>query len=80
MFEEIPIGVLTALTRNQIYSLPSKVCTLYTNTAGAVFQQSNDSAFASTTAVTLTEGKYEVAAAFIRATNVGGALVILKAM
>lgn len=79
MFEEIPIGVMTQLARNQIYSLPSKVCTIYTNTAGAVFQQSNDEAFGSTTAVTLVEGKYEVGAAFIRATNVGGALVILKA-
>ncbi len=75
---EIPIGVLTLLARNQIYSLPSKVCTLYTNTAGAVFQQSNDILFGSTTAVTLVQGRYEVGAAFIRATNVGGALVILK--
>jgi hypothetical protein len=79
MFEGISIGVLTQLTRNQVYALPSKVCTIYTNTAGAVFQQSNDSAFGSTTAVTPAEGKYEVGAAFIRATNVGGALVILKA-
>lgn len=78
MITEIPIGVLVSLVKDQVYALPWKVCTIYTNTAGAVFQQSNDSAFVTSTAVTLVEGRYEVGAAFIRATNVGGALVILK--
>lgn len=75
---EIPFGVLNQLDRNIVYSLPSRVGSLYTNTAGAVFQQSNDEAFVSSTPVTLVEGKHEVGAAFIRATNVGGALVTIK--
>lgn len=70
--------MLLTMTQNVVYALPAKRCKLYTNTAGATFLQSNDSAFASSSAVTLVEGAYEVSAAFIEATNAGGALVILK--
>lgn len=70
-------GPFTQMAQNIVYALPPGKCKLYTNSAGAVLQQSNDFAFASSTAVTLVEGAYDVSAAFIRATNVGGALVRL---
>ena len=76
--ECLTLGPLHTLTQNTVYCLPPVRCKLYTNSSGAVFQQSNDSAFASSTAVTLVEGAYEVSGGFIRATNVGGALIKLS--
>jgi hypothetical protein len=72
----IPLGVLITMVAAQVYSLPSKRAKLYTNTAAVTFLQSNDSTFASSSAVTLVEGAYEVDAAFI--TSDIDALVILK--
>lgn len=72
----IPLGVLFTMVGAEIYSLPSKRCKLYTNTAAAVLTQSNDPLFASSTAVTRVEGAYEVDAAFISSDV--NALVILK--
>lgn len=77
--ELLSFGPPTTLIQNIVYALPTKKAKLYTNTAAAVFQQSNDFAFATSSAVTQIEGAYEVSAAFIRVTNVGGALVTLKA-
>ncbi len=74
--ELLSIGPLITMTQNVVYALPRRRCKLYTNTAGATFQQSNDSTFASSTAVTLVEGGYEVSATFIRSTA-GDALVSL---
>ncbi len=73
----IPLGVLFTMVAATVYALPSKRCKLYTNTAAVTFLQSNDSAFVSSTAVTLVEGAYETDAAFIQVD--GDSLVILKA-
>jgi hypothetical protein len=65
------------MLEDEIYALPSKRCKLYTNTAAVTLLQSNDEAFASSTAVTLVEGAYEVSAAFIQSD--ADTLVIVKA-
>ena len=70
------LGVLFTMIEDEIYALPAKRCRLYTNTAGVTLLQSNDEAFASSTAVTLVEGSYEVSAAFIQSD--ADTLVILK--
>lgn len=76
----IPLGVLFTMSGAAggavVYSLPSKRCKLYTNTAAVTLLQSNDEAFVSSTAVTLVEGAYETDAAFIQCDI--DALVILK--
>lgn len=77
MIESIPLGVVMTLVATIVYALPTKRCKLYTNTAAVVFIQSNDEAFASSTAVTLVEGAYETDAAFIQCDI--DALVIVKA-
>lgn len=77
MTNYISPGVATTLLQNVVYSLPTRLCKLFTNTAGATFVQSNDIAFASSSAVTLVEDAYEVSAGFIKSTA-GDALVILK--
>lgn len=74
--ELISIGPLTTLKQNTVYALPAARCKLYTNTTGATIVQSNDSAFASSTAMTLVEGAYEVAGGFVKATS-GDVLVKL---
>lgn len=65
------------LTQNTIFALPADRCLLFTSTAGATFQQSNDVAFGNNTAVTLTGGQAELAGGFIRSTA-GDAVVTLK--
>jgi hypothetical protein len=77
MTNYISPGVTTTLTQNIIYALPGVQCKLYTNTAGATLVQSNDIAFASSSACTLVEGGYDVSAAFIKSTA-GDAIVLLK--
>ena len=76
--EKLCEGVLTTMPQNTIFALPAKKVTLFTNTAAPTLQVSNDPAFATSVAVTLTDGAAVVAAGFIRATAVGGALVTLK--
>jgi hypothetical protein len=77
--ELIDVGVLVTLTADVIYALPQKRVLLFTNTAGAAFDVSNDSSFATHIGpITLVEGKYELSGGFIRATNQGGALCIFK--
>jgi hypothetical protein len=77
MTNYISPGVTTTLTQNIVYALPGALCKLYSQTAGATFTQSNDIAFAASTACTLVEGAYEVSAAFIKSTA-GDAVVLLK--
>jgi hypothetical protein len=73
----LQLGVTTTLTQNISYALPGRKCKLYSSTANPTFTQSNDVAFAASTACTLVEGAYEMSGGFIRSTA-GDAVVILK--
>jgi hypothetical protein len=75
----INVGLITILITDTVYALPQKRVLLFTNTAGATFDVSNDETFATHIGpITLVEGHYELAAGFIRVTSQGGALVVLK--
>lgn len=67
--QSIPIGLAVPLTTNQVYALPGVACIIYSDTAGAAFEQSNVIDFATKSSVTLTEGAGRVSAAFLRATT-----------
>lgn len=73
----ISMGVLTTLVQNTIYALPPRVVKIYTSATTPTIQQSSDLAFATNTAVTLTDGTAEIAGAFIRCTT-GNIAVIIK--
>lgn len=77
--EGLSIGPLITMLQNITYAAPARRCKLYSNTAGATFQQSNDPAWGSNTACTFAEGAYEISARFIRSTA-GNALVTLTPM
>jgi hypothetical protein len=77
--ELIDVGVIIPLVADTIYALPQKRVLLFTNTAGAAFDVSNDETMATHIGpITLVEGKYELSGGFIRATNQGGALCVFK--
>jgi hypothetical protein len=76
--EALSTGVLITMTQNQIYALPGSSCLLFSNTAGAAFEMSNDPTFASSIAQTALEGTIgALVGGFIRSTA-GNALVMLK--
>lgn len=73
----IMVGVLTTIVQNTIYALPPRVVKLYTSATTPTIQQSSDVAFATSTAVTLTDGTAEIAGAFLRCTT-GNIAIIIK--
>jgi hypothetical protein len=75
--EAIQVGVPTSLVQNQVYALPASRCLLYCDQAATILS-SNTQAFTSSTAMTLVEGKFEVAAAFIKMTSAGPQIVTVK--
>jgi hypothetical protein len=75
--ELLTMGPAWTLVTNRVYALPGKAVTLYTDSAGAAFEQSNVIDFATKSTVTLTGGAGRVTAAFLRAT-VGTPIVTLK--
>lgn len=77
--ESLQLGQITTLVQNTVYALPPKVVRLYTSTAAATFQQSNDQAWGANTAVTLTDGSAELAGGFLKSTA-GAALVVVKSL
>ena len=74
--EYISTGRPTTLLQNVVYALPPVKCTLYTSGAPTLVQ-SNTSDMAVTTPVTLVEGQYTVAGAFIKSTA-GNAVITLN--
>jgi hypothetical protein len=74
----IPVGVATTMLQNEIFALPASRVRLFSSSAAPAFQQSNDPAFGNNVAVTLTDGMADLAGGFIRATAVGGAVVMLR--
>jgi len=72
--QSIPIGPTATLTQNVVYALPGISVTLYSDSGGAAFEQSNDITFATKSAVTLVGGAAKVNGAFIRST--AGAAVV----
>lgn len=73
----LSVGYAQTMPQNQVHALPASRCLLFTSTAGAAFQQSNDVAFGDNTAVVLTNGQAELAGGFLRSTA-GAAVVTLK--
>ena len=73
----LDIGFPIAITQNTIFALPSSRCLLFTSDTTPTIQISNDPAFGSNVAVTLTNGEVEVAGGFIRCTS-GNITVTLK--
>ena len=66
------------IAQNVVVALPARRCLLFTSSAGAALQVSNDPAFGDNVVLTLTNGAAEVAGGFLRATNAAGATVTLK--
>jgi len=71
-------GSPVTLLQNVVYGLPVVQCTLFTDTTTPALQQSNTATFTANVALTLTNGQVQVVGGFLRATAVGGALVVLK--
>ena len=67
--EYLSFGILQTMIQNQVYSLPPRYRTLYTDTGGATIIQSNDVAFGTSTAVGLSAGSGNPVAAFIKCTS-----------
>lgn len=70
-------GVVTPITQNTIYALPTKCVVLFTDNTSPTIQQSDDSAFTSNVSVTLSGGQAEVSGVFLRCTS-GDINVTLK--
>ncbi len=54
--ESLSIGPPITLVQNQIYALPAVACTLFCSNTTPTLQVSNDPAFATNIALTLTAG------------------------
>lgn len=75
----LSVGVLNSMPQNTIFALPASRVRLFCSDAAPAFQQSNDPAFGSNVAVTLTDGMADLAGGFIRQTGfVGSATVMLR--
>lgn len=77
--QSIPIGPPVALVQNQIYALPAVLCTLFSSSATPTIQVSNDVAFGTNVALTLTAGAAQVAGGFLRATTANTAISLKRA-
>ena len=77
-FEQLQYGLITALTQNQVYALPSGRALLFTDGAAPTLQMSTTSAFTANVAVTLTGGQCELAGGFLRCTNLATCNIVLK--
>jgi len=75
--ELLTMGNPWTMVTNRVYALPGTGTNLYTDSAGAAFEQSNVIDFSTKSAITLVNGSAKVYAAFIRATA-GTPLVVLK--
>lgn len=69
---------ITPITQNTIFALPAKRVLMFSPDAAPTFFQSNDSAFATSIAVTLTAGQAELAGGFLRCTSAAPTTITLK--
>jgi len=77
--ELLPIGRPTAIVQNQIYALPGRVVTMFSDATTPTFFQSSTVAFTASIAVVLTNGQAELAGGFLRCTSATPGNIILKA-
>jgi hypothetical protein len=74
--EALSTGFPVTMVQNQVYALPSRKCTLFSN-AGGTIEQANDVGFGTPKAVTLdTNNEATVVGGFIRQTAAAGGLTI----
>lgn len=73
----LSIGYPQTLTKDVIYALPAKRCLLFCDTGGVALEQSTNDAMTVDVNMVLTDGMEQIAGGFIRATNVGGAVITL---
>ena len=78
--ELLTIGPPHAMVQDTIYALPARqILVAVTGSAGPVIECSNDPAFVTLKAITLTNGQALLAYQFIRATTIVDGLISLKA-
>lgn len=76
----LSIGYPQTIAQNEIVALPSRRVLLFSQDAAPTFFQSNDPAFATSVAVTLTNGQAELGAGFLRCTSVAPGPIMLSAI
>jgi hypothetical protein len=67
-----------SLVQNQVYALPARKVTLFTDGAAPTLLQSSDLAFTLNSAVTLVGGQVDLAAGFLKMTSATPINVYLK--
>lgn len=78
--ELLTIGPPHVMAQDTIYALPARqVLAAITGSAGPVIECSNDPAFGTLKAITLTNGQALLAFQFIRATTIADGIISLKA-
>lgn len=70
----------TAITQNTIFALPARRVLMFSPDAAPTFVQSNDSAFALSVAVVLTNGQAELAGGFLKCTSAAPTTITLRAV
>jgi hypothetical protein len=68
------------ITQNTIFALPARRVLMFSQDAAPTFFQSNDVSFATSVAVTLTNGQAELAGGFLRCTSASPGPITLKAL
>jgi len=74
----IDVGVPTPILQNQVVALPASRSLVFTSDAAPTIQVSNDPAFGTNAATTLTNGQFETAAPFLRCTSANITITVKK--
>ena len=66
------------IVQNQVYALPARRVLLFSQDASPTFFQSNEIAFTTSVAITLTNGQAELAGVFLKCTSATPGPITLK--